>query len=118
MPKVTVDLPEIKGYEYTGEYRPPVNEYHAWTGDPTQVVIGTSQECCFILRKLKERRPINGDDLMRLMKGETLALLDGGSTGYELKLTSSLKCQGVSVCGQKFESVTLAALLASTVEVE
>lgn len=121
MPKVTVDLPDIKGYEYTGECRPPNHEYHAWGGD--QAAYGTSSEPALILRKLKDRRPINGDDLMKLLRGESLSLFDSAGMKYRIvRLSSTLNCNGLVTLANKSEDqfcqINASVLLESTVEVE
>ena len=53
MTKVTLDLPEIKGYEYTGEYRAPLcGEY--WAESRT-VFCMPVEEHHFIIRKIRPR---------------------------------------------------------------
>jgi hypothetical protein len=53
--KVTLDLPEVEGYEYTGEYRKPVTgEY--WLGEVGGVVLEGCEAVTgnyFILKKKK-----------------------------------------------------------------
>lgn len=121
MPKVTVDLPKIKGYEYTGEFRPPNHEYHSWGGN--QAAYGTSSNPALILRKLKDRRPINGDDMMKFMRGESLTLFDSAGSKYRIeRLSSTLQCKGTmhltKEIEDRFDCMNVDVLLSSMVEVE
>ena len=57
MPKVTMDLPDIPGYEYTGEFR-PAQTGEAWTIGGNSVYMGCAVGKLFILRQLKPKRHI------------------------------------------------------------
>lgn len=117
MPKVTIELPEIKGYEYTGEFRPPDHEYHAWGGD--QAAYGTSSEPALILRKLKERRPVNGDDLMKLLKGGELTVQTHCGSQLKISRVYMLSCSCLNVGkGREFNEIEPHVLMLSTVEAE
>lgn len=53
--KVSIDLPEIEGFEYSGEYRAP--KLHEWiaigSGDPMKNNNPDNNESYFILKKKK-----------------------------------------------------------------
>lgn len=60
---VFIKLPKVKGYNYTGEYRPPVDK-ETYLKDGLLTICSTKEnKSFFILEKIKEKIPINPKDV-------------------------------------------------------
>lgn len=69
--KVEIDLPEIEGFEYTGEWRSPLKgEWYTHGDGVIQAAFDHTRTCSMILRKVEKWRPATLDDVIRVLRGE------------------------------------------------
>ena len=75
--KIELDLPEIEGYEYTGEYRKPKeDEYYKAVRDARQAESDSSSEYPILKKKAPKYRTYSFGSCMECSTGESYEFVE------------------------------------------
>ena len=98
--KIEIELPEIEGYEYTGEYRAPKDgEYYTHQGKVIECGMDAHSEYIIIKKKAPKYAVITQGDFLQLCEGRRVGHVDLSARYVEIKaLEDLMRLSFISAC--------------------